>query len=259
MADVNTNTATQTQEQGNNTQTNTTANANTTGAGADNTPKVKTEEEIRAELQKEYEKMADKRVTDAIKKKEKEWADKQAKEKMTEDERRQAEEQERLQAQAKRDLDLTIKGLKLDVVDAVQELGLDAGFRNLIAVEDLATITDEDERKAKLTERVKGMKKLFDAEVAKEVAKAKAEFLKGSTPATGSSSNKRFLPADKLSVGGKAKYLKNRNQKGIMLKESYVNGSFFMEKGMQDAKPRLNRLVESFLQQIGREIEGGSL
>lgn len=186
MADVNTNTATQTQEQGNNTQTNTTANANTTGAGADSTPKVKTEEEIRAELQKEYEKMADKRVTDAIKKKEKEWADKQAKEKMTEDERRQAEEQERLQAQAKRDLDLTIKGLKLDVVDAVQEMGLDAGFRNLIAVEDLATITDEDERKAKLTERVKGMKKLFDAEVAKEIAKAKAEFLKGSTPATGS-------------------------------------------------------------------------
>lgn len=190
MADVNTNTATQTQEQGNSTQTNTTANANTTGAGADSTPKVKTEEEIRAELQKEYEKMADKRVTDAIKKKEKEWADKQAKEKMTEDERRQAEEQERLQAQAKRDLDLTIKGLKLDVVDAVQEMGLDAGFRNLIAVEDLATITDEDERKAKLTERVKGMKKLFDAEVAKEVAKAKAEFLKGSTPATGSTSKK---------------------------------------------------------------------
>ena len=32
--------------------------------------------------------------------------------------------------------------------------------------------------------------------------------------------HKRFLPADKLSVGGKAKYLKNRNQKGIMLKES---------------------------------------
>ena len=91
------------------------------------------------------------------------------------------------QAQAKRDLDLTIKGLKLDVVDAVQEMGLDAGFRNLIAVEDLATITDEDERKAKLTERVKGMKKLFDAEVAKEVTKAKAEFLKGTTPTTGTS------------------------------------------------------------------------
>lgn len=205
MADVNTNTATQTQEQGNNTQTNTTTTATTTGAGTDTTPKVKTEEEIRAELQKEYEKMADKRVTDAIKKKEKEWADKQAKEKMTEDERRQAEEQERLQAQAKRDLDLTIKGLKLDVVDAVQEMGLDAGFRNLIAVEDLATITDEDERKAKLTERVKGMKKLFDAEVAKEVAKAKAEFLKGSTPATGSTSKKDETKYDEYKKAGNVK------------------------------------------------------
>ena len=151
------------------------------------TPKVKTEEEIRAELQKEYEKMADKRVTDAIKKKEKEWADKQAKEKMTEDERKQAEERERAEAQAKKDYELTIKGLRLDVVDAVAELKLDAGFRNLIAVEDLATITDEEERKAKLTERVKGMKALFDAEVNKAVEKAKADFLKGSTPATGSS------------------------------------------------------------------------
>ena len=205
MADVNTNTATQTQGQGNSTQTNTTANANTTGAGADSTPKVKTEEEIRAEIQKEYEKMADKRVTDALKKRDKEWADKQAKEKMTEDERRQAEEQERLQAQAKRDLDLTIKGLKLDVVDAVQEMGLDAGFRNLIAVEDLATITDEDERKAKLTERVKGMKKLFDAEVAKEVAKAKAEFLKGSTPAIGSTSKKDETKYDEYRKAGNVK------------------------------------------------------
>ena len=161
----------------------------TANTGAENTPKVKTEEEIRAEIQKEYEKMADKRVTDAIKKKEKEWADKQAKEKMSEEERKQAEEQERLQAQAKKDLDLTIKGLKLDVVDAVAELGLDAGFRNLIAVEDLATITDEEERKKALTVRVKNMKALFDAEVAKEVAKAKAEFLKGSTPTTGKENN----------------------------------------------------------------------
>jgi hypothetical protein len=172
------------------TKTGTEAEVNDTATtGAEDTPKVKSEEEIRAELQKEYEKMADKRVTDAIKKKEKEWADKQAKEKMSEDERKQAEEQERLQAQAKKDLDLTIKGLKLDVVDAVAELGLDAGFRNLIAVEDLATITDEDERKKALTARVKGMKALFDAEVSKEVAKAKAEFLKGSTPATGKEKN----------------------------------------------------------------------
>lgn len=181
----------ETTENKNTTDTTTTENkgTDTAGAGAGTsteTPKAKTEEEIRAELQKEYEKMADKRVTDAIKKKEKEWADKAAKEKMTEDERKRVEEQERLQAQAKKDFDLTIKGLRLDVVDAIAELGLDAGFRNLIAVEDLATISDEDDRKKKLTERIKGMKSLFDAEVAKQVAKAKAEFLKGSTPETGS-------------------------------------------------------------------------
>lgn len=157
---------------------------NSEGAGTDTTPKVKTEEEIRAELQKEFDKMADKRVTDAIKKKEKEWADKAAKDKMSAEERAQAEEKERLAAQAKKDLDLTIKGLKLDVVDAIAELGLDSGFRNLIAVEDLANISEEERKKA-LTARVKNMKALFDAEVKKAVEKAKAEFLKGSTPATG--------------------------------------------------------------------------
>lgn len=71
--------------------------------------------------------------------------------------------------------------------------------------------------------------------------------------------HRRFLPADKLSVGGRAKYLKSRDQKGIMLSERYVNGAFFMEKGMQSAKPRLERLAESFMRQIAREVEGGSL
>lgn len=181
----------------------TAGNANTTA----NEAPVKTEAEIRAELQKEYEKMADKRVTDAIKKKEKEWADKQAKEKMSEEERKQAEERERLEAQAKKDYDLTIKGLRLDVVDAIAELGLDAGFRNLVAVEDLANISDEAERREKLTERIKGMKSLFDAEVAKQVSKAKAEFLKGSTPTTGS---------EKKSEDKYGAYKKSGNVRGMI-------------------------------------------
>ena len=71
--------------------------------------------------------------------------------------------------------------------------------------------------------------------------------------------HRRFLPADKLSVGGKAKYLKDPNQKGIMLSERYVQGKFFMEKGFNSAKPRLENLVNSFMVQIAREVEGGSL
>lgn len=71
--------------------------------------------------------------------------------------------------------------------------------------------------------------------------------------------HKRFLPAERLSVGGKTKYLKNKKQTGIMLSERYVAGTFFLEKGMQNAKPRLERLIESFMEQTAREIEGGRL
>ena len=70
--------------------------------------------------------------------------------------------------------------------------------------------------------------------------------------------HRRFLPAERLSAGGKAKYLKD-GAKGIMLQERYVAGKFFMEKGLTSAKPRLKRLVESFMVQIAREVEGGKL
>ena len=70
--------------------------------------------------------------------------------------------------------------------------------------------------------------------------------------------HKRFLPAERLSAGGRAKYLKN-GAKGIMLSEKYVSGKFFMEKGFNSAKPRLETLIDSFMTQIAREVEGGSL
>lgn len=166
---------------------NTEPKANESNSGAqENQPKAKTEAEIRAEVEKEikaeYEKIADKRVTDAVKTASEKWKKNAEREKLSEEERRKLEDQERAAENARKEHELTIKGLRLDVVDAVAELGLDAGFRNLVAVEDLALISDEEERKAKLTERIKGMKALFDAEVKKQVEKEKAEFLKGTTP-----------------------------------------------------------------------------
>lgn len=71
--------------------------------------------------------------------------------------------------------------------------------------------------------------------------------------------HRRFLPADKLTIGGKTKYLKNKNQKGIMLSERYVEGVYFMEKGWQTAKPRIERLIENFMRDTAREVEGGNL
>lgn len=70
--------------------------------------------------------------------------------------------------------------------------------------------------------------------------------------------HKRFLPADKLTVGGKTKYLK-AGAKGIMLSERYVQGKFFFEKAQKASEPRWERLVNSFMVKCAREIEGGKL
>lgn len=196
------------------TNTGTETKDSKTGSGA-----VKTEEQLRAEIEAKlkanYEKLVDQRVTAAQKKWKQDQEKKAALEKMSEDEKRRAEEEERAAENAKKEHELVIKGLRLDVVDAVAELGLDSGFRNLVAVEDLAMISDEAERKEKLTERIKGMKELFDAEVKKQVAKEKAEFLKGHTP-----------PASKEKSGEKSysDFKKTGNVKGMIGEK--LNGLF---------------------------------
>ncbi len=74
--------------------------------------------------------------------------------------------------------------------------------------------------------------------------------------------HRRFLPISYLSAGGRTKYVhtsgkKGKKSGGIMLKERYIPGVFFLENGMQAATPRMKKLGESFMVQIGREIEGG--
>lgn len=78
--------------------------------------------------------------------------------------------------------------------------------------------------------------------------------------------HKRFLPIKYISAGGKKKLVKqygaSRKEKkggigGIMLSERYVQGSFFMEKGWNSAKPRVYHLMESFMEKCAREVEGG--
>lgn len=193
------------------TKTDTTTTGTETKDGKTGSGAVKTEEQLRAEIEAElkvkYEKQADQRVTAAQKKWKQDQEKKAAMEKMSEEERKKAEDEQRAAENAKREYELIIKGMRLDVVDAIAELGLDSGFRNLIAVEDLALISDEDERRKKLTDRVKGMKELFDAEVKKQVATEKAEFLKGHTPS-----------ASKEKAGDKSysDYKKTGNVKGMI-------------------------------------------
>jgi hypothetical protein len=74
--------------------------------------------------------------------------------------------------------------------------------------------------------------------------------------------HKRFLPVSAMSAnGGKnyKKYLSKNNQKGIMLKERYVAGKHYIERGMDKAMPRIETLIVSFMEQLYAEAEGGKL
>ena len=71
--------------------------------------------------------------------------------------------------------------------------------------------------------------------------------------------HRRFLPIRYLSAGGRSKYVKSPNAKGIMLKERYVAGAHYVEKVMDIDTPRIENLINSFMEQIMREAEGAGL
>ena len=110
-------------------------------ADKDVTPK--TEEQIRAELKEEYEKVADKRVTEALKKIDKRWIERINKEKQANELETSAKEAEYSKADNAREIDIISKGLKLAVVDALQSLGMAPSLRNMIIVDDLVKLPDE--------------------------------------------------------------------------------------------------------------------
>ncbi len=144
----------------------------------------KTEEQIRAELQAEYERIADKRVTEALKKHEKKWADKLKADKQAQEQEDTARHEGQAIADEAREREIITKSLKLAVVDALQGLGLAPSMRNMITVEDLIKLPEE-ERAQKLTERVMGVHELFRAEVDRQVQAEKKFYLRGTTPPTG--------------------------------------------------------------------------
>lgn len=150
-------------------------------ADKDVTPK--TEEQIRAELKEEYEKVADKRVTEALKKIDKRWIERINKEKQANELETSAKEAEYSKADNAREIDIISKGLKLAVVDALQSLGMAPSLRNMIIVDDLVKLPDEKRMKI-LTDRVVFLYKYFTSEVNKQINEAKKQYLKGITPIT---------------------------------------------------------------------------
>lgn len=174
---------------------------------------------------------------------------------------------------------LPLISLKLDLVDLLEDNALPVSLAYMYEerLEDIVVLPEDQQR----AELLKKMANIYHGEVIPHVPVDTSrlvdsitifgegiphDFVEVGTNVEyalyvndGHVQHKRRLKADRLTVGGKTKYLKNRNQTGITLSERYVAGSFFMEKGMQDAKPRLERLIESFMEQTSREIEGGRL
>ncbi|QAT40838.1 HK97 gp10 family phage protein [Clostridium sp. JN-9] len=66
--------------------------------------------------------------------------------------------------------------------------------------------------------------------------------------------NQRFLPAKYLDTPAGRKYLKNGNDKGIMLHPQYILGKHFMEKGMQNAEPKIMLELNSWLDELLRRL-----
>lgn len=71
--------------------------------------------------------------------------------------------------------------------------------------------------------------------------------------------HKRFLPIRCLSAGGRSKYVHSNNAKGIMLKERYVAGKHYIENGMTTAQPRIETLIDSFMEKMIREALGSQM
>ena len=68
--------------------------------------------------------------------------------------------------------------------------------------------------------------------------------------------HKRFLPIKYFSANGKKQLV---SKYGVMLSERYIQGKFFLEKGAQSAKPRIERACDSWLRDVLREAIGALL
>lgn len=131
-------------------------------------------ERVRAELSQEYERYIDQRISQAQKK----WESKKARETAKSLDRvnklKAIESQERRKELELKEHELSLKALRLDIVDLVAAEEMSGGFRHLIPYEDLLAIPDPAERYRELKKRIINLKvefyKLVDQEVKKQTS-----------------------------------------------------------------------------------------
>lgn len=169
----------------------TTDNTDTTGVDnkATEVDNTDLEKQIEAKLREQYEaekqREIDKRVTEAVKKREAKFkAEQQERErlsKLSEEEKLkevQAQKEQELEARYR---ELVAKELKLDLVDILTEEKLPLEMRDIIDVNKYVNIKAEDRAEA-LKKDILVFKSTFDTIIEKKVEEVKREYLKGSTP-----------------------------------------------------------------------------
>lgn len=146
------------------------------------------EAEIRKEIAKETQAEIDRRVTEALKKKEA-----QAKAKLEEAERRAKLSEEEKLAELKaeneralkaRELELNTKELKLSAIDYLTEKGCDISITEIINIDNIASLEDSELRQSTLTARIDKTLEIINNIASKREEALKKEILRGQTPAS---------------------------------------------------------------------------
>lgn len=142
------------------------------------------EKELRAETQKEI----DRRVSEAIKKREAklkaEALEKERLAKLSEEEKIAELTAKAQREQKEREVVLNSRELKLELVDYLTEKNVDLSLRDLIHIDAIAELEEAELRSQTLRNTVDKTLEVFNKAVEKRVESVKAELLKGQTPAT---------------------------------------------------------------------------
>lgn len=145
----------------------------------------KLEAKIREQMELEKQREIDKRVSEAIKKREAKYkaeqTEKERLSKLSEEERikeLQAEKEKELEA---RHRELIAKELKLDLVDILSENELPLEFRDIIDVNKYVNVKAEERQEA-LKKDINLFKDRFNSIIDKKVEEIKKTYLKGNTP-----------------------------------------------------------------------------
>ena len=146
--------------------------------------RAKIEKELKAETQKEI----DRRVSEAIKKREAklkaEAMEKERLAKLSEEEKIAELTAKAKREQKEREVILNSRELKLELIDYLAEKNVDLAIRDLIHIDAIAELEEAELRSQTLKNTVDKTLEVFNKAVEKRVETLKAELLKGTTPAT---------------------------------------------------------------------------